>query len=80
MLDQVLEVADNEAALLLHPAIEGHRFRIRPQPGMQLPIGSCKCIDSDEPFQHMQTAMMHVRRATDITISSKKGGGSLKHP
>ena len=34
MLDQVLELADDEAALLLHPAVEGHRLRIGAQPRM----------------------------------------------
>ena len=30
VLDELLEVADDEAALLLHPAVECHRLRIRP--------------------------------------------------
>ena len=34
MLDQVLELADDEAALLLHPAVEGHRLCISAQPRM----------------------------------------------
>ena len=46
VLDQLLEVADDEAALLLHPAIECHRLCICPQSGMQLPIGPCACKES----------------------------------
>lgn len=41
MLDELLELARDQAALLFHPAIEGHRLRIRAQARVQLPIRPC---------------------------------------